>query len=75
MFEKIADSICDAAKERIRISKGVLVLIAAAAFIIGLASGAVSVRLAMSRKLTVRTSGSDEFDADEYVRNLSFDEE
>ncbi len=75
MIEEIIGTVTKYAEEKVKLSKGVIAAVTVGAFIIGLISGAVAARLALSRKLAVCSSAKDEFDADEYVRNLNFDDE
>ena len=75
MIEEIIGTISRYAGEKVKLSKGMIFLITVAAFIAGLASGAVAVKLAMSKKIAAGSSCGEVFDADEYVRNLNFDYE
>ncbi|MCM1522887.1 MAG: hypothetical protein NC120_00360 [Ruminococcus sp.] len=73
MIEEIVNVICRYAGEKVKLSKGVIALIAIAAFVLGLLSGAVAARFALGKKPESKYSEKEEFDADEYVRNLNFD--
>ena len=75
MFDKIIEAICGYSTEKIKISRGLVIAAAAAAFVVGLISGAAAARLALGRKLAACSSSNDDFDADEYVRNLNFGDE
>ena len=74
MIQEIYEAVSKAMSERMRISKGAVVLIALCAFICGLITGAAAARLGSSKRIRAAYSCGDDFDADEYVRNLSFDE-
>ena len=70
MLEEIIGSVCRYSNEKIKITKGMAV-----AFIIGLISGVIAARLALSKKFAACCSSSDDFDADEYVKNLNFSDD
>lgn len=74
MIEEIYETVSKAMSEKIRIPKGAVVLIALCGFICGLIAGSAAARIGSSRKARAIYSCGDDFDADEYVRNLSFDE-
>lgn len=73
MIEEIVNVISRYAGEKVKLSKGMIAVITIGAFILGLLSGAAAARFALSRKPCSKISEQDEFDADEYVRNLNFD--
>lgn len=75
MIEEILGTISEYMNEKIKMSKGMLALFTVSAFIIGILTGLAAAKLSSSRKVVVKTSAEDDFDADEYVRNLNFDEE
>ena len=50
MLEEIIGSVCRYSNEKIKITKGMAVAAALGAFIIGLISGVVAARLALSKK-------------------------
>lgn len=74
MIEEIYAAISKAMNEKIRLTKGALALIALCAFVGGLIAGAAAARAGRGRKAAAVYSCGDDFDADEYVRNLNFDE-
>ena len=45
------------------------------AFVVGILTGTAVTKLVHGRKAVCKCSSDDDFDADEYVRNLSFDDE
>ena len=65
MLEEIIGSVCRYSNEKIKITKGMAVAAALGAFIIGLISGVIA----------ACCSSSDDFDADEYVKNLNFSDD
>lgn len=76
MIEEIIDTVSKYAGEKVRISKGVLMIIAAGAFLMGIITGSLAAGAACRRKNKLRSCGAaEDFDADEYVRNLNFDDE
>ena len=75
MLEEIIGSVCRFSNEKIKITKGMAVAAALGAFIIGLISGVIAARLALSKKFAACCSSSDDFDADEYVKNLNFSDD
>ena len=74
MLEEIIGSVCRYSNEKIKITKG-MAAAALGAFIIGLISGVIAARLALSKKFAACCSSSDDFDADEYVKNLNFSDD
>ncbi|MGN0642033.1 MAG: hypothetical protein ACI4JJ_02700 [Huintestinicola sp.] len=74
MLEDIISYVCDYSSQKVKISKGAVILIALASFIIGLLTGTVIAKASCGKKGVVKFSGRD-FDADEYVRTLNFDDE
>lgn len=74
MFEEILEAVSQCAEQKVKLSKGAVLLLAVAAFLLGAFTGAFAVGLSSKRKLAAGC-GCDDFDADEYVRNLSFDDE
>lgn len=75
MIEEIMSTVSKYMGEKVKVSKGVLVVCGIGAFIIGLITGVCAAKLTMSKKIATAFSSGDDFDADEYVRNLNFDEE
>lgn len=74
MIEEIYEAVSKEMSEKVRIPKGAVVLIALCGFICGLIAGAGAASLGSRKKAKAVYSCGDDFDADEYVRNLSFDE-
>lgn len=70
MFKEFTENTITKAKEDIVISQGLLVLIAAVSFITGLVIGIICAS-GSSRKKSGRKK---HFDADEYARQLNFDD-
>ena len=75
MMEEIISTVGRYADEKVRVSKGLLVLITIGAFVVGIITGTAVTKLVSSKKAVCRSSYDEDFDADEYVRNLSFDDE
>lgn len=75
MIEEIVSTVGRYMEERIKLSKGAMVLIAAGSFVFGLVTGVCAAKLTLSKKIRVGYSDGSDFDADEYVRNLNFDDE
>lgn len=75
MLEEIISTVGKYADEKVKISKGLLILLTVGAFIVGIITGAAAAKLTSSRKAVCKCSSGEDFDADEYVRNLSFDDE
>ncbi len=75
MIESILGTVSEYMNEKVKISKGVLIIAGIAAFVFGLLTGICAANLTMSKKISAGVSVGDNFDADEYVRNLNFDEE
>ena len=75
MMEEIIETVGKYADEKVKISKGVLILLTVAAFVAGILTGTAVTKLVHGRKAVCKCSSDDDFDADEYVRNLSFDDE
>lgn len=75
MIEEIIGTVGRYAGEKVRISKGMLFFITVLSFAVGLVSGAAAAKVVLGKRITAGCSCNDEFDADEYVRNLNFDEE
>ncbi len=68
MIKEFAANTVAKAKEDASVSNGVVVLIAVAAFIVGLVIGIVCTANAKSRKMKKTT-----FNAEDYIRDLDFD--
>ncbi|MCM1577646.1 MAG: hypothetical protein NC078_02450 [Ruminococcus sp.] len=75
MIEEIYAAISKAMNEKRRLTRGAVVLIGVCSFIAGVIIGAAAARPAKGRRAAACYSCGDDFDADEYVRNLNFDEE
>lgn len=75
MFEEIIDTVEDYMSERVKTTKGVIALIAVGSFLFGLITGVCAAKLTLSKKLYAKYSNGSNFDADEYVRNLNFEDE
>lgn len=75
MIEEILGTVSKYMDEKIKLSKGILLVLAAASFLVGLLTGICAAKLAFGKKISAAVSSGDDFDADEYVRNLNFDEE
>lgn len=75
MIEEIIATVGKYMGEKVKVSKGVLVVCGIGAFIIGLVTGVCAAKLTLSKKIAAGFSSGDDFDADEYVRNLNFDDE
>lgn len=75
MVEEILCTVGEYMNEKIKISKGALAAAAVIAFIFGVLTGICAAKLTSGKKAVVVTSADDDFDADEYVRNLNFDDE
>lgn len=76
MIEEIIDTVSKYASEKVKLSKGALMIIAAGAFLMGIITGSLAAGAACRRKNKQRCyTAADDFDADEYVRNLNFDDE
>ncbi len=77
MIDDIMENICCDMSKKIKLTKGTVVLLTAAAFAAGILVGACTMGLKLGktiRKLR-KKSMDDDFDADEYVRNLNFDDD
>lgn len=74
MFKEITENTISKAKEDIVITQGILVLIAAVSFITGLIIGVLCASGSKSEKRRSRRRKSS-FDADEYARELNFDDD
>lgn len=74
MFKEITENTISKAKEDIVISQGLLVLIAAVSFITGLIIGILCTAGSKSEKRRSRRRRRN-FDADEYARELNFDDD
>lgn len=74
MFKEITENTISKAKEDIVITQGLLVLIAAVSFITVLIIGILCASGSKSEKRRGRRRRSS-FDADEYVRELNFDDD
>lgn len=70
MFKEFTENTITKAKEDIVISQGMLVLIAAVSFITGLIIGIICASGSEKKKSRKRRN----FDADEYARQLNFDD-
>ncbi len=75
MLEEIISTVGKYADEKVKISKGLLILITVGAFVLGILTGAAAAKLVQGKKAVCKCSSGEDFDADEYVRNLSFDDE
>ncbi|MBQ5332745.1 MAG: hypothetical protein J6K92_05750 [Oscillospiraceae bacterium] len=75
MLEEIISTVGKYADEKIKISKGLLILLTVGAFVVGIFTGVAVSKLTSGRKAVCKCSSGEDFDADEYVRNLSFDDE
>lgn len=75
MLEEIIATVGKYADEKVKISKGLLILLTVGAFVVGILTGTAVTKLCHSRKAVCKCSSEEDFDADEYVRNLSFDDE
>ncbi|MCM1480564.1 MAG: hypothetical protein NC085_12740 [Muribaculaceae bacterium] len=74
MFKEITENTISKAKEDIVISQGLLALIAAVSFLTGLIIGILCASGSKSEKRRCRRRRGN-FDADEYVRELNFDDD
>ena len=72
MFKEFTENTITKAKEDVVISQGLLVLIAAASFITGLIIGIICASGSEKKKSKAKKRRS--FDADEYARQLNFDD-
>ena len=71
MFKEFTENTVAKAKEDVVISGGLLVLIAVVSFLTGLVVGIVCTSSVKSKKAAKKPS----FNADDYVRDLNFDDE
>lgn len=72
MFKEFTENTITKAKEDIVISQGMIVLIAAVSFITGLIIGIICASGSVKKKSKSKKRKS--FDADEYARQLNFDD-
>ncbi|MCI7766589.1 MAG: hypothetical protein MSJ26_01215 [Oscillospiraceae bacterium] len=75
MLEEIISTVGKYADEKVKISKGLFIFLTVGAFIVGIFTGVAAAKLTSSRRAVCKYSSGEDFDADEYVRNLSFDDE
>lgn len=75
MFKEITENTISKAKEDIVITQGILVLIAAVSFITGLIIGILCASGSKSEKRRCRRGRRASFNADEYARELNFDDD
>lgn len=74
MLDEIMDTVLRYMSEKVKLTKGAVILLSAGSFILGIITGVCAAKLALSKKLCAGCSCGDDFDADEYVRNLNFDD-
>ncbi|MGN1089031.1 MAG: hypothetical protein ACI4Q6_01400 [Huintestinicola sp.] len=75
MIEEIFAVVSTYMNEKIKLSKGMLIVAAVLSFAVGVLTGICAAKLTSKKKIVAVTSAGESFDADEYVRNLNFDEE
>ncbi|WP_432649903.1 hypothetical protein [Huintestinicola sp.] len=75
MIDEIIETVGKYADEKVKISKGLLILLTVGAFVVGILTGTAVTKLVSHKKAVCRCSSDEDFDADEYVRNLSFDDD
>ncbi len=75
MFKEFTEKTISKAKEDIVITQGILVLIAAVSFITGLIIGILCASGSKSEKRRSRRRRRASFNADEYARELNFDDD
>ncbi|MCC8043264.1 MAG: hypothetical protein LIO69_07145 [Oscillospiraceae bacterium] len=74
MFQEMLDDIIECAEEKVKLSKGALVLLTVCSFLVGAIVGVCAAGIACHKKIS-GCDCCDDFDADDYVNNLDFDDE
>ena len=73
MLEEIIKAADKKANEELTLSKGIALAVAPGAFVLGFIFGSACGKKKVRRKLA--KASEDDFDAEEYVKSLNFDEE
>lgn len=76
MLEEIISTVDKKAKEEITLSKGIAVIIAVGAFVLGIIMGTAFTKAKVKKSAKVKAVEADEdFDPEEYLDSLMFEDE